>query len=506
MKRGVWIIKIFLVMLVCWTQTIAAQQATLNPQLINLKSAIDRTAAIVRLLPEFPDNEVKTEIEANLQKARLKYREAEEFARNGQNQRAKLAIQQAYKLLQQIEFLIKQHPIFKIKFQELLERKIQQAEEAVRLTQNEEALYMLNRARFFRRQAYSFFRQGRTYQAIEYYRLAVHFANQTLKIIGRRERLDGTIPEENDWQNLYLDTQMLLERARNLLKSSEENGQFRNMLQKAETEIQDVVRLYERKEYDAAKRKLLAINRALYRIIDVVEKIPHQEDGRLRMDLESLQFSLQSIQEKMSPGESPALRKLYQRSENLAFQIQQHIEQNQPLLARRKMFFANQLVLRMYRMVENQPENQPQEIENRIKMTRREAGDLKQQHTEWAGAASFLGLIDENIARAEEAYTRKKYLAASYYLTITNRLILKYNRLQLNQSRGSLQGNIVQRDLQRLSELLQRVKTGEEQDVETEIRHRNASELHRMANQAFENNELYLCQELTTMAINLITR
>jgi hypothetical protein len=157
-------------------------------------------------------------------------------------------------------------------------------------------------------------------------------------------------------------------------------------------------------------------------------------------------------------------------------------------------------------MVENQPENQPQEIENRIKMTRREAGDLKQQHTEWAGAASFLGLIDENIARAEEAYTRKKYLAASYYLTITNRLILKYNRLQLNQSRGSLQGNIVQRDLQRLSELLQRVKTGEEQDVETEIRHRNASELHRMANQAFENNELYLCQELTTMAINLITR
>jgi anaerobic glycerol-3-phosphate dehydrogenase len=124
MKRGVWIIKIFLVMLVCWTQTIAAQQATLNPQLINLKSAIDRTAAIVRLLPEFPDNEVKTEIEANLQKARLKYREAEEFAQNGQNQRAKLAIQQAYKLLQQIEFLIKQHPIFKIKFQELLERKI----------------------------------------------------------------------------------------------------------------------------------------------------------------------------------------------------------------------------------------------------------------------------------------------------------------------------------------------------------------------------------------------
>lgn len=506
MEHRIRMIKIFLFMLICWAQLISARQADLHPQLVNLKSAIDRTAVFVQLLPELPNTELKAEIEAILQEARLKYQDAVQFARNGQNQKAELSVEQAYGLLKKIELLIKQHPVLKLKFQEFLDRKIQQADEAVRLTQNEEALYMLNRARFFRRQAYSLFRQGRTYQAIEYYRLAVHFANQTLKIIGAGGEPDRTIPEENDWQNFYLDTQMLLERARNLLENSDSNSQFNNMLQKAEREMQDVVRLYERKEYGAAKRKLLAINRALYRIIDVVGKIPRQENERLQMDLESLQFALQSIEEKMSRADSPALQKLYQRSENLAFQIQHHIELNQPVLARRKMFFANQLVLRLYRMVENQPENQPREIENRIKMTRRDAVDLKQQPAEWSGAESFLRLIEENIGRAEEAHARKDYLDASYYLTITNRLILKYNRLQLNQSQQNLQRNVVQRDLQRLSELLERFKSEKKQDVETEIRYRNASELHRLANQAFDNNELYLCQELTTMAINLLTR
>lgn len=482
------------------------QPQNLNSQLANLKSALDRTAVIVRVLPDFPNNDVKTIIETKLREAQQKYQEAVEFAGNGQTQKAQLRIKQAYLLLKEIELLIKQHPIFKIKFQEQLDRRIQQAEEAIQLTQNEEALYMLERAKFFRRQAYSLFRQGRIYQAVEYYRLALHFTNQTLRILGIDGGFDRTIPNEDSWRNYYLDTQMLLERARNVLENSSENSQFRNMLEKAETEMQDAVRSYEKKEYDTAKRKLLAVNRALYRIIDVGENIPQQEDGRLRMDLESLQFSLQSIKDKMSDDESPALKKLYERSENLAFQIQQHIDQNQPVLARRKMFFANQLVLKMYQMAEKQPDDQPQEIENRIIMTQRDVDELKQQETNSANSGAMLRLIEENLRSAEIAFDRKEYLTASQYLTITNRLILKYNRLQLQQSQEEIQAETVRRELQRLSDLLERLKTSDEKTTESTIRYRNAEELYNMASQAFERNELYLCQELTTMAINLLTK
>jgi len=500
------ILLINLILLLGCIVTAQGQPQNLNHQLANLKSALDRTAVIVRLLPDFPNNDVKTIIETRLREAQQKYHEAVELVGNGQNQKAQLAIKQAYLLLKEIELLIKQHPVFKIKFQEQLDRRIQQAEEAVRLTQNEEALYMLERAKFFRRQAYSLFRQGRIYQAVEYYRLALHFSNQTLRILGIDGGFDRTVPEEDSWRNYYLDTQMLLERARNALENSNGNNQFGNILERAETEMQDAVRLYEKKEYDTAKRKLVAINRALYRIIDVAENVPQQENERLRMDLESLQFSLQSIKDKMSDNESPALKKLYERSENLAFQIQQHIDQNQPVLARRKMFFANQLVLKMYQMTEKQPDNQPREIENRIIMTRRDVDELKQQETNSPDSGAMLRLIDENLRNAEIAFDKKEYLTASQYLTITNRLILKYNRLQLQTSQEEIQVGRVHQELQRLSDLLERLKTSEEETTESTIRYRNAEELYNMANQAFERNELYLCQELTIMAINLLTK
>lgn len=504
MKRLIQLINILL-LLGC-VLTIQGQSQNLNFQLANLKSALDRTAVIVRLLPDFPDNDVKTKIETKLREAQQNYQDAVEFAGSGQTQKAQLLIKQSYLLLKEIELLIKQHPIFKIKFQEQLDRRIQQAEEAVRFTQNEEALYMLERAKFFRRQAYSLFRQGRTYRAVEYYRLALHFSNQTLKILGVEGGFDRSIPNEDSWRNFYLDTQMLLERAQNVLENSNRNNQFKNMLERAETEMQDAVRLYEKKDYDAAKRKLQAINRALYRIIDVAENIPQQENDRLRMDLESLQFSLQSIKDKMSDAESPALKKLYDRTENLTFQIQQHIEQNQPVLARRKMFFANQLVLRMYQMAEKQPDNQPQEIENRIIMTRRDVDELKEQETNSPDSGAMLRLIEENLGNAEITFDKKEYLSASQYLTITNRLILKYNRLQLPQPQEEIQAETVRQDLQRLSDLLERLKTSDEKTTESAIRYRNAEELYNMANQAFERNEWYLCQELTTMAINLLTK
>ena len=484
-----------------------AQPQNIEHQLANLKSVLERTAVIVRLLPDLPNNDITANIEIKLREARQKYQEAVELAHKDKIPQAKLAIQQAYGFLKQIETLIKQHPIFKIKFQEQLDRRIQRAEEAVRLTQNEEALYMLERAKFFRRQAYSLFRQGRTYQAIEYYRLALHFSDQSLKILGiDGGGMDRNIPDADGWRNFYLDTQMLLERARNVLQNSGGTNQFKNMLERAETEMQDAVRLYEKKEYDAAKRKLLAINRALYRIIDTGEKMPRQENERLRIDLESLQFSLQAIKEKMSDGSSPALRKLYERSENLAFQVEQHIEQDQPVLARRKMFFANQLVLRMYRMAEEQPGNQPQEIENRILLTRQDLDELKQQPANWKNSESFLALIDENLKNAESAFNNRDFLTSSQYLTIANRLILKYNQLQTQQLREEVQQGLVQQDLQRLGELLERVRLAEELDEEAALRHRNAEELYKLAGQAFERNELNLCYELTTMGINLITK
>lgn len=482
-----------------------AQNQNIDLKLANLRSMLDRTAAIVRLLPDFPNITTRTTIELKLQEAEMRYREALEHVRNQQIPRANIAIAQAYGLLQQIEALIRQHPVFKIKFQEQLDRKIQQAEEAVHSTQNEEALYMLNRARFFRRQAYSLFRQGRTYQAIEYYRLAMHFSDQALKLAGAGSGLNRAISEE-EWQNFYWDTQLLFERARNLQESASDDGQVKNMLQRAEREIREVQKLYEKKEYAAAGQKLVAINRLLYRIIDLLEQFPRQESERIRMDLESLEFSLQTIREKMSGQPAPAIQKLYQRSESLLNQIRSHIEQNQPLLARRKMFFANQLTLRMYRMMEERQADQPQEIKSQIVAARGEAAELNRQPAPAANTEAFLGLIEQNLQNAEYAFDKGEYLRASYHLLITRRLILKYHRLAGQENRGDGRQETARRDLQRLADLLERFKNEEARDEEADIRYRNAAQLYQLAEQSFQRGEWQACRELTDLGINLLTK
>lgn len=481
------------------------QNQNIDLKLANLRSMLDRTTAIVRLLPDFPNNTTRTVIEAKLQEAEMNYREAVEHVRNQQIPRARIAIAQAYALLQQIEGLIKQHPVFKIKFQEQLDRKIQQAEEAVRSNQNEEALYMLNRARFFRRQAYFLFRQGRTYQAIEYYRLAMHFCDQVFKLVDAGSGLNRAVSEE-EWRNFYWDTQLLLERAKSLQESAPGDGQVKSMLQRAEREIRDVQKLYEKQEYAAAGQKLVAINRMLYRIIDMLDQIPRQESERMRMDLESLEFSLQSVREKMSDPPAPAIQKLYERSESLLNQIRTHIEQDQPLLARRKMFFANQLTLRMYRMLEERPNDQPQEIENQIQAARREMAELQQQSTPGATAEAFFGLMEQNLQNAENAFQKREYLRASYHLLITRRLILKYHRLAGQENRGDGEQETVRRELQRLADLLQRFRADDVKDEETDIRYRNAEQLYQLAEQAFQKREWHTCRELTDLGINLLTK
>lgn len=208
MKRWIYIINLFLMFGAVtggW-----GQNRNLNQNLITLKAIIERTYSMIQLLPQFPNNDVISEIQTKLQNARTAYEQAADFVRKRQNQNAVMAIAQAYGFLKQVEALMNQHPVFRIKYQEILDQQLQRAEELVNGQQDEEALYMLNRAKFFRRRAYDLFRQGKTYAAIEYYRLAIYFADQVPRVLGRR----GGSSDREDWQKYYLDTEMLLERAR----------------------------------------------------------------------------------------------------------------------------------------------------------------------------------------------------------------------------------------------------------------------------------------------------
>ena len=502
-KMRIWLTFKTLLILLLLSVFVFAQDRGIEQEFNRLRNAIEQTAGIIRLLPDVSDHNFKATLEQRMQAVQQKYEEAVQFAQNHQFVKARMAIKQTFGLLEQIEAFIQRHPVLKIKYQEELDRKIQLAEELLQGSRTPERLIrLLNLARFYRQKAFAMFRDGRTVAAMEYYRLAMHLAEEIISIL----KTDKSHRDNDYWQRVYIDTEILLERAKTLMENNDKNPQMRNMLRKADAELEDVRRLYERKNDVAAQQRLVTINRALYRILDLLEKAPQDETERLKLDIQSLQFSLQNVESELSKRSAPAAHRIYKRANNLADKAESLLDRGRVRLARRNLFFANQLVVQLYRRLENSGSNQPQQIQNQINRTRESLRDLQNQQAEWDTKNQFLQIIENNLKQAENAYRNNDYARATLYLKMTNRLILQFNHFQLKQSISDVNREMIRQDLQRLSTLLDRFAEKESSDSLFKIRYQNTQMLYEMAQKAFDENDLYKCRELTNLATKIITQ
>ena len=486
------------VFIICFGLSSSAQSdRMIEQQLHRLRVTIDRTAAFVNLLPE---SDLKQKMLFYLQNANEEYGKAVEFANNDRSGLAKIHIIAAYQYLKMIESMIKDHPVLKVRFRERLDSKIQEAEEIVHSNQNPDALQMLNRAKFFRQRAYLAFRGDQSYNALEYYRLATFFAEKAVQI--------ATVGSDQsvNWRNLFSETEMLLERAIQLTENSQ-NEQLRNMVEKSNQEIQGIRRSYADNRNDkTVDHKLVALYRSLYRIIDLAENVPQREDERLRLDFETLQFTVQSLQSDIRDLNSAVVDRLYIRVSNLVNTIDRQIENGNPALARQKILTANRLVLNIYRLVSNQSANSSDELELQIDRAKQNYDELQNSNSEVPFSPELLGVIKTDLDRAEDANGKGNDLAALFFLKMANRLILKFNGMRLVESFDELETKSVESDLQRLERLINRIDLTENADKDFAIRYENSKELYRIARKAFLENNLRVCRELTTMGINLITQ
>lgn len=474
----------------------AQDDRMIEQQLHRLRVTIDRTEAFVNLLPE---SELKQTIRLHLQNANEEYGKALELANNDRPGLAKIHIVAAYQYLKLIEGLIKDHPILKVRFRERLDTKIQQAEDIVETNQNTDALQMLNRAKFFRQRAYLAFRGDQSYNALEYYRLATFFAEKAIQLT-----TTGS-DQSNGSRNLLAETEMLLERATQLSENSH-NLQLRKMVEKSNLEMQEVKSLYSSDRNDkAADRKLAALRRSLYQIIDLAEDVPQRQDERARLDYETLQFTVRSLQPDIQELNSPVVDRLYLRVSNLTSRIEHHIEEGNLTLARQKILMANRLVLNIYRLVSSQPTNSSEELKGQMDRARQGYDELQNNTIDASFWPELLNVVKTNLDQAQEAYQGGNQLVATYYLKMANRLILKLNRMRLVES-FEPESKSVQSDLQRLEDLINRIDLKETSERDYAIRYENSKELYRIAQKAFVENNLELCEELVTLGINLITQ
>ena len=467
----------------------------IQQELERLRITLQRTHGLVNL---FPDADFTILIKNELHKAQEEYQKAKSFFDQGRFTLSRAHIRASYQFISNIEKLIKSRPAFTVRFRERLDLKIEQAENVVISGQKNEAIFMLNRAKFFRQKAYSKSRENKLFAALEYYRLAIFFADKAIQISGSNDRITS-----NNLRGFFSETEILLDRAKSITRNSNK-PQLEIVFQKAENDLKDARRLYSNGSVEAAREKLLIVNRSLYRIIDLSENIPQSNTERLPAELETLKLSMKSIKEEFRNIDSPAARQLYKRITNLIQSIEIHLNQNQLDMARQKLRLANRLMVRIYRLLQMKTLSYPQQLEQQLVLARQNYQELLQT----VGQPEFsdlLELAEINLQKAENTYRSKNYLQSTHYLIITNRLILKINRLNLVELSFNRDSNEVASDLERLRGLLERLESTRGDD-EFNVRHENSKKLYQIAQNAYVNKEYYTCHELTKMGINLITK
>jgi|GEM_PF-5838277 len=491
-----------LLILIGLSQVLTAQDRSVERELERLRTSVQRTVSTLQVLPDFFSNDARTQIANKLVEVRDSFENAERLVRENRPVQARIAIQVTYGKLREIEAVVRRHPVFRLKFQERLDRKIQDAELAVGTQGGEEATYMLNNAKSFRQRAYSFAQRDRTYSALEYFRLATYFADQAIRL----SRDDDGQRDVQYWTNYYQETEVLLQRAKGMLTGADGSSELESLMRKAERELTEVKQFTRDRNFTAAKKKLTAVNRALYRIIDMLENQPQSEDERMRMDVESIQFALSTAKEREG-AERPAVKALLTRGNNLVRKIEAHLANGRQRAAKRQLFFANQLVVRLNKLLDNSSTNDREAlIKGQLLATRQDYNELLQRSVMEKPVAELLPLVEQNLNAAEKTVDEGASVQAAFHLRVANRLVLQANRMlfQSGNEKGSPES--AESNLKRLYDLLRRLEPTKDENLKSRASYKNAEELYRIAKSELQAENYASSEQLVNMAITILTR
>jgi hypothetical protein len=488
---------VFLLIVAQSVVSIAQNSSDIERELNRLQLVLQRTNNLITLIP---DANLKLTLSNEFEKARNEFEKGKSFFNQRKFNLARSHIRFAYQYLRNIEKRIKNVPFLRIRFRERLDSRIQQAEELVQANPRNESLNMLNRAKFFRQKAYLSAQSDKSIAALEYSRLAIFFADKAIQF--STPDFQQTF---RDWQNYYHETESLLNRAKNSVEIAN-NLQLQGMIQNASQELEQIREMYTKGKENSARQRLVAVNRSIYRILDLSENVPQKDHERLQIDLQTLKVSLQSMENEFHPNVAPATQHLYSRLNNLVMNIEKNIEINPPEMTRKKLVLANRMLLRIYRMLDEIDESQPNELNQQINQTQQNITEMRNSISSDHNLNDLLSLASSNLERSEIAYNNQRYLESSNYLKIANNLLLKISRLKLSISSLERENERVKSDLDRLENLISNLSDSQNDDPDFQIRYENAKKLFQIAQSAYAENDLYRCSEITNMGINLITK
>jgi hypothetical protein len=301
---------------------------------------------------------------------------------------------------------IMQRPVGNLKRQ--LDDMIQDAEQVVVTSNNQEALYLLNQAKRFQNLAYQSYNTNRPVDAQEYYRISYFFAKKCTNLA-----LNRNLDRDSRLRELEVTIQNLLIQAQSQAPKNE-TGAYQILLQEAQTYYQDALQLIDEGKEETALRRLILVERLLYRILDQSEVNNGDVGLQLAAHLYSQQTLLQSLESESIQKHENLLRK----AQVLYDEAKTAYDQTNFKDAAQKLALSQRIANSLFRSLRHQESYADDLLPTRLNSTRQllemqnVSGNLKENRL-YQEAHRLLDRAEEALARGNQAVAFQLIQAAT---------------------------------------------------------------------------------------------
>lgn len=469
------------------------QNNEIDHQLNRLLTKIEEARHLVSLFSDPTLMEILQQAETQCKLARQAYQ-------NRQNLIAWSHIKLGYSLLAQLYLKLKSNAYFRIKFRELLDQKIQEAEQIVSRSNNSEALKLLNRARYFRQRSIQLFQADRPEAMLKSYLIAIFFTNNAIRIASGRD-----LRQVKNLHRHFENTEALLIQIEDI-SDSENNRMANNLINKSREELQNAQRLYEQNQNREAFQKLQMVNRFLYRALDMLDKNPSAMSDRIFQQLQTLEGKISELRSDVQENKREEIKRIFERLAFLTTTARQKYQSNDYAGARQNILLANRLLYQLDRQLQRRTQPVENQIKNQLQTAELMLQSLRENQIDNNIYRKLLNILEQQYQTANQAYQMGNINKAFQHLKFFNSLALKLDQMKNNQISQVEEISRIEEALNRLRLMLENIPANRESDDVLKMKYDYAKNLYDIAEEARNQKKYAFCGQIIRLATNLITQ
>ena len=229
-------------------------------------------------------------------------------------------------------------------------------------------------------------------------------------------------------------------------------------------------------------------------------------NNRLDIDLQRLDDRISEIRRDVQDRQDEQLEKLFDRTLFLAAAAREKYQSKDFQGARQQISLANRLLYQIHRRLNRNGEPQQNRIQNQLETAEMMLQSLKQEKIDNPAYEQLIQLLEANYIKAREQLENGNLSLAFQHLQFFNRLAIKSNQLRSKFNLENHQKQELEDNLNRLYTMLESAPAETEQNLQLQTKYNNARKLYDIARDACNKGNYEVCNQISRLAINLLTQ